>query len=345
MLTPALLCVLLQASAPGALTSTAPLNAPSRAASNTSNAPSNTSSKALSKAPTKAPSSAPSSPSTAAKASDDQTRAVRTIALDGKRKAIHKVKIVPGVALTIELPELWKELPICGECVFGDADYKGQLFRLDLVASTQTLTIKNARLPGPDAPPDAFITNLDVTLKGGATVTFFVELTPNPDESDTRIEVTLPESEKAGAKQTSFDREMAQVFEAKVKEKSEEQLLRAAMAGTRCRDFNGSPRRVDQMVVRVSQMCRNGALVWVTFEVENRNNADLQLAPPTLTSDAGLTSTKHLIELPRLLLNQRTRAIVAAELTDASLPAGRWTLEVDEDGGRGRTLQIDGIEF
>ncbi|MDP2345742.1 MAG: hypothetical protein Q8O67_32665 [Deltaproteobacteria bacterium] len=278
-------------------------------------------------------------------AADPDVKAIRTIRLDPKKKAIYKLRLVPGVATTVQLPERWKETPICGECVFGDAEYKGQLFRLDLVDSTQTLTIKNARLPGPDVPPEGFITNLDVTLLGGATATFFIELTPDPNQADTRVEVTLPDDAKAGARRTAFDREMAAEFEGLLAEKADQAVMQAALFGTRCKDFAGGPRRTDQMVVRLRQMCRNGRLLWMTFEVENRNNLDLSLAVPSLSGENGVASTKSFFEKTTLLFNQTTRGIVAAELVDPAIPSSSYALEVTEDGGRSRTVLIDGIDF
>jgi hypothetical protein len=273
------------------------------------------------------------------------TLAIRTIQLDPLKKAVHKLRLVPGVATTIQLPEPWKETPICGECVFADAEYKGQLFRLDLVESTQTMTLKNARLPGGDAPPEAFITNLDITLAGGATVTFFVELTPFPEQADTRVEITLPEDAKATKRQTAFDREMAQVFEVKLAEKANEAIMKAALHGTKCKDFSGGPRRTEQMVVRLGQLCKNGRLLWITFEVENRDREDLVLSTPSLSGANGVTSTSHFIERESLLFNERTRAIVAAELVDPSIPPSTYTLEVVEDGGKSRTVSIGDITF
>ena len=276
---------------------------------------------------------------------DPDVKAVRTIRLDPKKKAIYKLRLVPGVATTVQLPERWKEAPICGECVFGDAEYKGQLFRLDLVDSNQTLTIKNARLPGPDVPPEGFITNLDITLQGGATATFFIELTPDPNQADTRVEVTLPDDALAGARRTAFDRQMAAEFDDRLKEKADEAVLQAALLGTRCKDFAGGPRRTDQMVVRLRQICRNGRLLWVTFEVENRNNLDLSLATPTLSGENGLVGTRSYLEKTTLLFNQTTRGIVAAELVDPALVTSRYALEVTEDGGKSRTVLIDGVDF
>lgn len=292
--------------------------------------------------PTAPPTAAAVSPTEAA---DPDVKAIRTIRLDPKKKAIYKLRLVPGVATTVQLPERWKETPICGECVFGDAEYKGQLFRLDLVDSTQTLTIKNARLPGPDVPPEGFITNLDVTLLGGATATFFIELTPDPNQADTRVEVTLPDDAKAGARRTAFDREMAAEFEGLLAEKADQAVMQAALFGTRCKDFAGGPRRTDQMVVRLRQMCRNGRLLWMTFEVENRNNLDLSLAVPSLSGENGVASTKSFFEKTTLLFNQTTRGIVAAELVDPAIPSSSYALEVTEDGGRSRTVLIDGIDF
>lgn len=281
---------------------------------------------------------------------DADTKQIRTIQLDPKKKLMYKLRLLPGVATTVQLPERWKEVPICGECVFGDAEYKGQLFRLDLLESTQTITVKNARLPGADpkwgvARPDSFYTNLDITLQGGATVTFILELTPDPNVADTRVEIELEAGAMADARRNAFDREMAVEFDARVATGVDAAIMQAALFGTKCRDFAGGPRRKDDMVVRMQQLCRNGKLLWVTFEVENRSSLDMALAAPNLIGENGVSSSKHFFQKQTLLFNDRTKGIAVAELTDPAIPPSSYTLDVVEDGGKGRTLTIDAIEF
>ncbi len=157
--------------------------------------------------------------------------------------------------------------------------------------------------------------------------------------------MTLPDDAKAATRQTAFDREMAQVFEQRLAVAANEAVMKAALYGTKCKDFSGGPRRTDMMVVRLGQLCRNGRLLWLTFDVENRDRDDLALATPSLSGQNGVSSTQVYFEKTTLLFNERTRGIVAAELVDPALPPSNYTLEVVEDGGKSRTVSIDDITF
>ena len=165
---------------------------------------------------------------------------------------------------------------------------------------------------------------------GGATVTFFVDITPYPEQADTRVEVTIPDGDKATRKQTAFDREMAQVFEARLTEAAAVEGMKAALFGTKCRDFAGGPRRSDNLVVRLGQLCRNGKLLWLTFEVENRASEDLALATPTLSGANGIASTRSYFEKTSLLFNERSKGVVAADLVDPAIPPSTYTIEIVE---------------
>lgn len=271
--------------------------------------------------------------------------ALRTIELDPKRpKAVYEIHTAPGLSTTIQFPEPWAVMPVCGDCVFGDAEPRGQLFRLDVTQETRTLNIKPTRLPGRDVPPSAFLTNVDVTLEGGLAITLFVKLTL-PEDADARVEFKVPEAEMGAAKLTKKEKELEAQFAARVDDAAAQKMLSAFMAGTKCRDFMGRPTRSDSLVVRLKQMCRNGALLYVVFEAENRSRNDAQIQSAILADASGATSSLAKLDKTVLHFNDSSVGVAAMPIADPSLPPSVYTLTITEDGGKDRTVVVEGIEF
>jgi hypothetical protein len=271
--------------------------------------------------------------------------ALRVIALDpSKPKAVYKLNTAPGLATVIQLPEPWAVMPTCGDCVYGDAEPKGQLYRIDVFPETRTLSIKPSRLPSPELPPSSFVTNIDIVLLGGISVTLFVELTL-PESADARVELTIPDGETGKSKLTQKERELEERFAVRVDEAAAERMLAAFGAGTVCREFFGGPRRTDGLVVRMRQLCKNGALLWVTFEIENRKRPDAAIESASLVGQNGMTSTLAYFEREQLRFNERSVGVAGIPLSDANVKPSTYTLTVVEDGGLMRQVIVDGLEF
>lgn len=268
----------------------------------------------------------------------------RAIALDPRRaKGVYKVNAAPGLATVIELPEPWSVTPTCGDCVFDDAKIEGQLWRIDLLPDNRSLSIKPTRLPGPDVPSSAFVTNIDVTLDNGLSITLFVELSL-PESADARIEFTLPDDDKAAAKLTKKERELEDRFAERAKSAATEIMLSALMAGSTCKDFWGRPNRSDNVVVRLKQLCRNGALTYVTFEVENRRRDDLFLVRATLEDTKQRPTGGEKLAKTTLRFNERGMGIAAiAGVADGP---ERFKLTVTEEGVDGeQSVVVEDISF
>lgn len=271
--------------------------------------------------------------------------ALRTIGLDKRKtKGVYKVNAAPGLATVIELPELWAVKPTCGDCVFGDAKPEAQLWRLDVFHDTRTLSIKPVRLPGPDLPASAFVTNIDVVLDGGIAITLFVELTL-PEHADARIEFTLPDEEKGAAKLTRRERDLEARFAERTKAAANDILLGAVMTGTTCKDFWGRPNRSKSVVVRLKQLCQNGALTYVTFEVENRRRDDLFLRSASLEDSRARASAGEKLEKTTLRFNERGLGVAAVSGGTVDGPVA-FKLTVTEESIDGdNSVVVEDITF
>ena len=301
-----------------------------------------------------APASSASKPAAAGASSAstqaDDTQQSHIIKLDPKRSnLIFVVHTTIGYATILKMPEGWVSTPVCGDCAFGDAKSEGDpLWRLDVEKATRTLTIKPILRPGVQksgafVPASAFATNIGVSLESGMTLSLTVDLVDHQARADATVTFTLPGDATGAARRTALERELEDQFADRVQQAAREKLLGAFMSGARCRDFAGRPNREDKLVVRLRQLCKMQGYLYITFEVENRGRSEALLQSASLSSNTVL-STLTKFERPLLRFNDRSLGVAAVELSD-SLPPSNFSLTVVEDGGRARSVVIEGIEF
>ena len=270
-----------------------------------------------------------------------------------KRLEAPEIKLAPALTATLTFPEPWVSAPACGDCQYGEAENKGQYWRLDIDNATNAISLKFIGQPTSamlDAPP---ITNVNLQLESGLFVSLVVILTLDPKGSDLRVDFRLPAGAGGKEKLTAKEKELEASFSGRVADAAAKELLTALMPGTRCRQYAGGPRRNDQMVVRLDQLCSNGRYVYVTFDVQNRQRTDLALLTATLTSQTGATNVEARgdaevpvvqFEKATLGFNETTRGIAAIPILDGNLAPSTYTLAVQEDGGTDRVVTIEGIE-
>jgi hypothetical protein len=293
-----------------------------------------------------APSSAPAAASA--------TGRVREVVLDTtKRLVAEEVRPGPALTTTLTFPETWVSQPACGDCQYGDAQNQGQFWRLDIDQATNSISVKFLVVPNSAMIANPPTTNINLQLESGVYISLVVVLSLELKDSDLRIDFKFPAGAGGKERLSAREKELEASFAGRVAEAASNKMLDALLGGTQCRDFNGAPRRSDELVVRVRQLCKNATYVYATFEVENRGRADLQLLTASLTAKNGATSveTRAGAEVPvvrfdqqTLRWNARARGVAAIPLTDANTPPTSYTLTVSEDGGKERVVTIDDIE-
>jgi len=268
----------------------------------------------------------------------------REVVIDPTDKTkTYTVRPGPGDATTIALPEGWLRIS-CGRCVVGDAEYQGQLWRLDLFPETHELSIKLAKQPERQPRPLEYHSNLDITLEGGVSISIDLNLeVDDPSAVDLRVDMTMPERWTLKARLSAREKELEQRFGARVEEAAAARVDELVMGSVRCRDFSGRPTRSEAMVVRLRQICRMGADLFVTFDVENRRQADLQLLSATLVDGDGAESATSRFQKPVAAWKERVVGVVRFPLHDANAPLSTYTLTVAEDGGKSRVDVVEGI--
>ena len=302
---------------------------------------------------------APAAPATVVPAAPQVTESpatghVREVMLDPKKRLVaEEIHPAPAFTTTLTFPEPWVSAPACGDCQYGDAANKGQFWRLDVDPVTNSISVKFLVVPTSAMLADPPNTNINLQLEGGLYISIVVVLTLDAHTSDLRVDFRLPRGDGAKEKLTAKEKELNASFDARVADAASKELLAALLPGTRCVDFAGSPRRSDSMVVRLNQLCRNGRYAYVTFDVQNRQRGDLQLATATLTNQSGATNVETrsgaevpvvLFDQPVLVFNAHSRGIAAIPLTEPNPPPTTYTLVVTEEGGKERSVTIEGIE-
>ena len=259
------------------------------------------------------------------------------------------IRGAPNVATMLSFPEPWAAPPSCGDCIVGgqaDGNAKpSTLWRIDVFTETNTIAVKPIAFPGPDLPLTAFEASLDVTLESGIAVSIFLTLAELPANADLRVEFQLPAGADAKSRRTALERELRIEYDGRVAEAVKDALADTMMAGTRCQNFSGGPRQKDGLVVRLRQMCRNGAYLYLVFEVENGSRSDLRLANASLIDKSGAEGDFFRFKKPQLLFRERTLAFAALQSVDPGAPSSTYSLTVVEDGGGDRTVTIDSIDF
>ena len=261
------------------------------------------------------------------------------------------IKGAPNVATMLSFPEPWAAPPSCGDCIVGGQEpAAGQpqpstLWRIDIFDATNTIAVKPIAFPGPDLPLTAFEASLDVTLQGGTAVTLFLTLAEVPGNADLRIDFQLPDGADSKSRRTALERELRTEYDGRVADSVRDAIAETMMAGTKCRDFSSGPRRKEELIARVRQMCRNGSYLYVVFEVENGSKSDLALSTATLADKNSGQSDFYRFKKDRLLFRERTLGFAALPSADPNAPASSYTLTITEDGGTERTLVIDGLDF
>ena len=285
---------------------------------------------------------------------ESSTGHVREVLLNPKKRLeAPEIRLAPALTATLTFPEPWVSAPACGDCQYGNAEHQGQYWRLDIDPATHAMSIKFIAMPTSamlDNPP---MTNVNLQLESGLYVSLVVILTLDPKESDLRVDFRLPAGEGGKERLSAKEKELEALFAGRVEAASSKALLEALLGKTRCRDFQGGPRRNDDMVVRLYQLCQNGRYVYATFEVENRQRSELALYTASLTSQTGATSieTRGDAQVPvvhfdrqQLAFGQKALGIAAIPITDPNLPPSSYTLTIEEDGGKSRVITIEGIE-
>lgn len=270
---------------------------------------------------------------------------LREITLHPK-KTNQKVQIYGslGVATAISLPDDWVGHPICGDCAFGNAEPKGELWQVTLLRETRTLVVRPIAIPGPDIPESEFLTNLQVALESGLNLTFFIQLVKK-DKADFAVALLLPEgasskerlSQRAKSLEASFAKKLEQALEAKAKDN--------IMSPVICRDVSNKIKRENGMVVTLSQLCHVGTHLYVTFEVKNRRREPLELGTATLTDPDDNSSSLQRFEKPLLQFNETTRGFASFSSIQPGTTLRKYDLVVAEESGRGRIVEWEGLHF
>ena len=263
-----------------------------------------------------------------------------------------KVNVALGRVTSVQLPP---DVSLSGQPALGNR----ALFAFD---SQPGLLLVWPKLP--DERPDRLQpgdlvgqrTNLLIFFRFGVTVALELQIAPR-EQAVHRLVLTFPVREQESAYvQTALTEQAQQLraafevekaaFSKKVERRTQSMITEALLARLDCVDVSERSMR-DFLIVWVRQLCRVGDFVFVRFMVRNRARdvfhlKDVRMFATGATTD-GETAAVRFRGLTTLPFN---RSIVGgALLRIIDTQADAYTLVVEEDGGKKRRVQVDGIAF
>lgn len=278
---------------------------------------------------------------------------IREIAIDRQKATkVYRVRTAIGYPAVIEFPSTFVETPACGDC--GE----NGLFAMEVGQEGAYLTIKPRLFPGRQAngsyiDEDEFVTTVNVRLANKLTLTIQVELADR-GKADARVVFTLPDDSKEAAyvrEQIERARdELQSTYQQKIEQGITEGFLKAIAAPHECRNLSARARQ-DNAVLRVEEICRFGAGVYVKFTVENRGRALLDIGDVSLRSRAGgkgafpVADAKVYVDQRQLDFQKMATGVVGYRIEDGATPPTHFDLVVAEIGGKNRELVIEKFSF
>lgn len=199
--------------------------------------------------------------------------------------------------------------------------------------------------------------NLQVFLDSGVTVLVDLKIGP---EAKAVHEVLLEfperarESEFLKRKMDAFARKTEEDYQAKVKalddsaeDRAKRRVAKAMLERVQCASLS-ERKMTDLLVLRATQICRLGDLVFVQFSVKNRAKDIFHLGHVQLSvagAEEGEGDVEPVVEYSgetTLPFDHEVRGVATFAVADN---AKQYALAVHESGGKKRTVTVDHVEF
>jgi hypothetical protein len=284
----------------------------------------------------------PASAKDAPPRSEPSVRDVRQVVLDEATvgKAI-EVRTAPNLLTTVEFPEDLLGTPTCGDCTDGRSAASEAMFRIEPVAQGRYLAIT----PNGDGQPrsrtgDDAVTTILVRLEH-ATLMLYLKRVERRTAADTRVVLVYPnrasESEYVRVERAKIEAESAARIEAEVSGR----FLRAFSEPHNC-TRKGARTRNDDLVLEVTELCYFGREVIISFTVENRGRAPLELG--SVVVNKGADKREYLSD--RTIEFQKVSSgVVSLRLSEGDASGGPFELTVNEGTGKHRAITVGGLRF
>ena len=269
--------------------------------------------------------------------------APREIVLDEStvRGAI-EIRTARDFLTTVEFPA-----DVLGTTCPGCTDWKGPdgdaLFRVEPVSKGRYLAITPTTGEGRRSRPgEEAVTSMLVRLEH-ATLVLRLERVEKKSAADTRVVLLYPnrtaESEYVRAEKAKLEAESAARIEAEVSER----FVRAFREPHHC-SRKGARARSDDIVLEVTELCYFGPQVILSFTIENRGRAPIEVG--SVAVNRGTVESKQgYLSDTTIEFQKVSTGVMALRLPDADSRAGPFELTVSEKTGKHRVVSVRGVDF
>jgi hypothetical protein len=243
---------------------------------------------------------------------------------------------------TVEFPE-----DVLGTTCPGCTDWKGPdgdaLFRVEPVAKGKYLAIAPTtgdvrRTKAGEEPVASMLVRLE-----HSTVVLRLQRVERKSAADTRVVLLYPnrsaESEYVRVEKSKLEAESAARIEADVSER----FLRAFREPHHC-SRKGARTRNDDIVLEVTELCYFGRQVILSFNVENRGRAPVEVGSVAVNKGT-VESKEGYLSDSTIEFQKVSSGVVSLRLPEADNTAGPFELTVSERTGKHRVVTVRGVEF
>ncbi|MEL6196031.1 MAG: hypothetical protein AAFQ77_03145 [Myxococcota bacterium] len=243
----------------------------------------------------------------------------------------------------------------CGNCTDKQGDVV-ENWSMTVSKQQGRIYLKPTRYPDAAHPVASFRTTLFVILDSGYSITVDIQLAAlnGGQPPDAEVVFSLPDSATLSGRLAEERAKQEAQYAERLERESMQRFLSALLGELDCEDLVDVPYQEERLYVRVFQACHadtSPATYWVVFEIENRHSSPVAIRRAVL-ADSGDSETleddpKRAFRLERrtLRFDQRTRGIALTKLAPGQSPPSGWTLQVEEDGGSGRIVAVDDLDF
>jgi len=271
---------------------------------------------------------------------DGPVQNTREIVLDERSAGkVFGIRTARNVLTTVEFPEDLSGRPACGDCEDDQGPEGDALYRMEVSGQGRYLTIRPNPAGRRGRDEDTGTTVL-VRMEH-ATLTLFVDQTERA-RADTRVVFSYPnraaDSEYLRVERAKIEAEAA----AKAETALTARFLRAFAEPHRC-ETKSARVRSDDIVLEAKEMCSFGREVIITFEIENRGRAPLEVG--SVVVNKGSENKREYLSQQTVGNDRPSTGVVAFHLADGEEVRGPYELTVFESGGRGRVISLGRLEF
>lgn len=314
--------------------------------------------------------------SSAAVAAPQAGQQLREVDLSGDAQ-VHAVQVIgwPSLTTAIKFNDSFQAHNVlCGQCTeVGDGQAETAKVQdeqrnwiIEKRVDERSIHVRPAVMPGRRQggeyiPHSSFTTNIYVGLDGGHAVNIELKML-HPDilpegaplVADAVVTLKLPQGSTMTGKLAAERHELVAKQEKTVRTQAHQLMRQRLMGRVRCHDIAWRrPYRTDKATIQLNQLCSSAGpqrTFWVTFELENRGDAEFHIESATLEPESATAKLEsdpesHTFDKTALDFGETAQGLALASLTAESEVPSSWRLVVTPGATDRADVKVEHLRF